>query len=159
MDLFNYSRRKSSEVHIGGTPLGGNNPIRIQSMTNTDTCDVAATVAQINRCVDAGADFMRVSTPTMESVAAFAEIKRQVSVPLVADIHFDYKIALAVADAGADCLRINPGNIGNEQKIREVIAAAKHQGISMRIGVNAGSLEKDIQKVSFFINKNIFCSR
>ena len=103
-------------------------------------------MAQIQRCVDAGADLMRVSTPTMESVKAFAEIKRQVAVPLVADVHFDYKIALAVADAGADCLRINPGNIGNEQKVREVIAAAKHHGISMRIGVNAGSLEKDIQK-------------
>jgi (E)-4-hydroxy-3-methylbut-2-enyl-diphosphate synthase len=147
MSVHNPIKRKlTKKIYVGNVAVGGDAPISIQSMTNTDTCDVAATVAQINRCVDAGADFMRVSTPTMESVAAFAEIKRQVSVPLVADIHFDYKIALAVADAGADCLRINPGNIGNEQKIREVIAAAKHQGISMRIGVNAGSLEKDIQK-------------
>jgi (E)-4-hydroxy-3-methylbut-2-enyl-diphosphate synthase len=147
MSVHNPIKRKlTKKIYVGNVAVGGDAPISIQSMTNTDTCDVAATVAQINRCVDAGADFMRVSTPTMESVAAFAEIKRQVSVPLVADIHFDYKIALAVADAGADCLRINPGNIGNEQKIREVIAAAKHHGISMRIGVNAGSLEKDIQK-------------
>ena len=147
MSVHNPIKRKlTKKIYVGNVAVGGDAPISIQSMTNTDTCDVDATVAQINRCVDAGADFMRVSTPTMESVAAFAEIKRQVSVPLVADIHFDYKIALAVADAGADCLRINPGNIGNEQKIREVIAAAKHQGISMRIGVNAGSLEKDIQK-------------
>ncbi len=139
-------RKPTKQIHVGNVAIGGDAPISVQSMTNTDTCDVAATVAQINRCVEAGADFMRVSTPTMDSVAAFAKIKQQVSVPLVADIHFDYKIALAVAEAGADCLRINPGNIGNEQKVREVIAAAKHHGISMRIGVNAGSLEKDIQK-------------
>lgn len=147
MSVHNPIKRKlTKKIYVGSVAVGGDAPISVQSMTNTDTCDVAATVAQINRCVEAGADFMRVSTPTMDSVAAFAEIKRQVSVPLVADIHFDYKIALAAADAGADCLRINPGNIGNEQKIREVIAAAKHHGVSMRIGVNAGSLEKDIQK-------------
>lgn len=147
MSAHNPIKRKlTKKIYVGNVAVGGDAPISVQSMTNTDTCDVDATVAQIQRCVDAGADLMRVSTPTMESVKAFAEIKRQVSVPLVADVHFDYKIALAVADAGADCLRINPGNIGNEQKVREVIAAAKHHGISMRIGVNAGSLEKDIQK-------------
>ncbi|OPH34772.1 flavodoxin-dependent (E)-4-hydroxy-3-methylbut-2-enyl-diphosphate synthase [Moraxella atlantae] len=139
-------RRPTKKIYVGNVAVGGDAPISVQSMTNTDTCDVAATVAQIERCVTAGADFMRVSTPTMDSVAAFAEIKKQVSVPLVADIHFDYKIALAAAEAGADCLRINPGNIGSEQKVREVIAAARHHGISMRIGVNAGSLEKDLQK-------------
>lgn len=139
-------RRPTKKIYVGNVAVGGDAPISVQSMTNTDTCDVAATVAQIERCVAAGADFMRVSTPTMDSVAAFAEIKKHVSVPLVADIHFDYKIALAAAEAGADCLRINPGNIGSEQKVREVIAAARHHGISMRIGVNAGSLEKDLQK-------------
>ncbi|WP_019518939.1 flavodoxin-dependent (E)-4-hydroxy-3-methylbut-2-enyl-diphosphate synthase [Faucicola boevrei] len=139
-------RKHTKKIYVGSVAVGGDAPISVQSMTNTDTCDVDATVAQIQRCVDAGADFMRVSTPTMESVKAFGEIKKRVSVPLVADIHFDYKIALAVAEAGADCLRINPGNIGNEQKVREVIACAKHHGISMRIGVNAGSLEKDLQK-------------
>ncbi len=139
-------RRPTKKIHVGNVAIGGDAPISVQSMTNTNTCDVAATVAQIQRCVDAGADLMRVSTPTMESVAAFADIKKQVSVPLIADIHFDYKIALAVADAGADCLRINPGNIGNDAKVREVVAAARHHNVPIRIGVNAGSLEKDLQK-------------
>jgi len=139
-------RRPTRKIRVGSVYVGGDAPISIQSMTNTETCDVAATVAQIQRCVDAGADIMRVSVPTMEAAAAFGEIRKQVNVPLVADIHFDYKIALAVADLGADCLRINLGNIGSEAKIREVVAAARHNDISMRIGVNAGSLEKDIQK-------------
>lgn len=140
------TRRPTKKIHVGSVAIGGDAPISVQSMTNTDTCDVAATVAQIQRCVDAGADLMRVSTPTMDSVQAFAKIKQQVSIPLIADIHFDYKIALAVADAGADCLRINPGNIGNDQKVREVVACAKHHNVPIRIGVNAGSLEKDLQK-------------
>lgn len=140
------NRRATRKIYVGQVAVGGDAPISVQSMTNTETCDVAATVAQIERCMAAGADFMRVSTPTMDSVQAFADIKKQVTVPLVADVHFDHKIAIAVAEAGADCLRINPGNIGNEQKVREVIAAARHHGISMRIGVNAGSLEKDLQK-------------
>ncbi|TWV84060.1 flavodoxin-dependent (E)-4-hydroxy-3-methylbut-2-enyl-diphosphate synthase [Moraxella sp. VT-16-12] len=139
-------RRPTKKIYVGNVAIGGDAPISVQSMTNTDTCDVAATVAQIQRCVDAGADLMRVSTPTMESVVAFGEIKKQVDIPLIADIHFDYKIALAVADAGADCLRINPGNIGNDQKVREVVACAKHHNVPIRIGVNAGSLEKDLQK-------------
>lgn len=140
------TRRPTKKIYVGNVAVGGDAPISVQSMTNTDTCDVAATVAQIQRCVDAGADLMRVSTPTTDSVVAFAKIKQQVSVPLIADIHFDYKIALAVADAGADCLRINPGNIGNDAKVREVVAAARHHNVPIRIGVNAGSLEKDIQK-------------
>lgn len=140
------TRRPTKKIYVGNVAIGGDAPISVQSMTNTDTCDVAATVAQIQRCVDAGADLMRVSTPTMDSVAAFGKIKKQVSVPLIADIHFDYKIALAVADAGADCLRINPGNIGNDAKVREVVACATHHNVPIRIGVNAGSLEKDIQK-------------
>lgn len=135
-------RRPTRKIRVGSVYVGGDAPITVQSMTNTETCDVAATVAQIQRCVDAGADIMRVSVPSMEAAAAFGEIRKQVDVPLVADIHFDYKIALAVADLGADCLRINPGNIGSEAKIREVVAAARHNDISMRIGVNAGSLEK-----------------
>lgn len=139
-------RRLTKQIHVGEVAVGGDAPISVQSMTNTDTCDVDATVAQIERCVDAGADFMRVSTPTMETVAAFGEIRRRVSVPLVADVHFDHKIALAVAEAGADCLRINPGNIGSDQKVREVVACAKYHNIPIRIGVNAGSLEKEIQR-------------
>lgn len=138
-------RKMTKKIYVGRVAVGGDAPISVQSMTNTETCDVAATVAQINRCVAAGADFMRVSVPSMDAVAAFGKIKQQVTVPLVADIHFDYNIALAAAEAGADCLRINPGNIGNEQKVKEVVACAKHHGISMRIGVNAGSLEKDLQ--------------
>ena len=140
------TRRPTKKIYVGDVAIGGDAPISVQSMTNTNTCDVAATLAQIQRCVDAGADLMRVSTPTMDTVEAFAKIKQQSSVPLIADIHFDYKIALAVADAGADCLRINPGNIGNDQKVREVVACAKHHGVPIRIGVNAGSLEKDIQR-------------
>ena len=139
-------RRPTRKIKVGSVYVGGDAPISIQSMTNTETCDVDATVAQIQRCADVGADIMRVSVPTMEAAEAFGEIRKRVQVPLVADIHFDYKIALRVADLGADCLRINPGNIGSETKIREVVAAARHNDISMRIGVNAGSLEKDIQK-------------
>ena len=139
-------RRKTKKIYVGDVAVGGDAPISVQSMTNTDTCDVEATVAQIQRCVDAGADMMRVSTPTMDTVAAFAEIKKRVDIPLIADVHFDYKIALAVAEAGADCLRINPGNIGNDAKVREVVACARDYNIPIRIGVNAGSLEKEIQR-------------
>lgn len=139
-------RRKTKKIYVGDVAIGGDAPISVQSMTNTETCDVAATIAQIQRCVDAGADMMRVSTPTMESVAAFAKIKQGSSVPLIADVHFDHKIAIAVAEAGADCLRINPGNIGKDDKVREVVACAKHHNIPIRIGVNAGSLEKEIQR-------------
>lgn len=138
-------RRPTRQIRVGSVLVGGDAPISVQTMTNTETCDVAATVAQIQRCVDAGADIVRVSVPTLEAAAAFGEIRKQVTVPLVADIHFDHRIALAVADHGADCLRINPGNIGSDDKVREVVAAARHHGISMRIGVNAGSLEKDLQ--------------
>jgi (E)-4-hydroxy-3-methylbut-2-enyl-diphosphate synthase len=140
-------RRLTRKIRVGKVFVGGDAPITVQTMTNTETCDVAATVAQIQRCVNAGADIVRVSVPSMEAAEAFGKIRLLVpDVPLVADIHFDHKIALAVADMGVDCLRINPGNIGSDAKVREVVAAARHHGISMRIGVNAGSLEKDIQK-------------
>ena len=139
-------RRVTRKIRVGAVYVGGDAPITVQTMTNTETCDVEATVAQIQRCVTAGADIVRVSVPSMEAAEAFGRIRRQVQVPLVADIHFDHRIALAVAEMGADCLRINPGNIGSEDKVREVVDCARHHGISMRIGVNAGSLEKDIQK-------------
>ncbi|MCP5330067.1 MAG: flavodoxin-dependent (E)-4-hydroxy-3-methylbut-2-enyl-diphosphate synthase [Pseudomonadales bacterium] len=135
-------RRKSRQIMVGNVPVGGDAPISVQSMTNTETCDVAATVAQIKRLENVGADIVRVSVPSMEAAEAFREIRRQVSVPLVADIHFDYKIALKVAEYGVDCLRINPGNIGSESKTRAVIDAARDKGIPLRIGVNAGSLGK-----------------
>lgn len=131
---------------VGKVPVGGGAPISVQSMTNTDTCDVAATVAQIKALEDAGADIVRVSVPSMEAAEAFAAIRADVAVPLVADIHFDYKIALRVAELGVDCLRINPGNIGREDRVRAVVDAAVHHNIPIRIGVNAGSLEKDLQR-------------
>ena len=139
-------RRESRKIWVGNVPVGGDAPIAVQSMTNTDTNDVAATVAQIQRLVDAGVDIVRVSVPDMDAAEAFGKIKQRVSVPLVADIHFDYKIALRVAELGVDCLRINPGNIGREDRVRAVVDAARDRGIPIRIGVNAGSLEKDLQK-------------
>jgi len=139
-------RRKSTQIWVGDVPVGGDAPVAVQSMTNTDTCDVAATVAQINALQEAGADIVRVSIPTMDAAEAFKDIKQQTNIPLVADIHFDYKIALKVAEYGVDCLRINPGNIGKEERIKAVIDCAKEKNIPIRIGVNAGSLEKDLQK-------------
>ena len=139
-------RRQSRQIKVGDVPVGGDAPISVQSMTNTETTDVAATVAQIRRLEDAGVDIVRVSVPSMEAADAFGEIKKQVNVPLVADIHFDYKIALAVAEKGVDCLRINPGNIGKEERVRAVVDCARDKGIPIRIGVNAGSLEKELQR-------------
>ncbi|MBB5212131.1 flavodoxin-dependent (E)-4-hydroxy-3-methylbut-2-enyl-diphosphate synthase [Microbulbifer hydrolyticus] len=139
-------RRVSRQIMVGNVPVGGGAPISVQSMTNTETCDVAATVDQIQRLERAGADIVRVSVPSMDAAEAFGEIKKQVNVPLVADIHFDYRIALRVADLGVDCLRINPGNIGREKRIRAVVDKARDLNIPIRIGVNAGSLEKDLQK-------------
>ena len=139
-------RRKSRQIMVGTVPVGGDAPISVQSMTNTETCDVDATLAQINAIAEAGADIVRVSVPSMDAAEAFKLIRQQSPVPLVADIHFDHKIALKVAEYGVDCLRINPGNIGKEQKVREVIAACKDKGIPIRIGVNAGSLGKELMR-------------
>lgn len=137
-------RRVSRQIHVGDVAIGGDAPIAVQSMTNTETCDVAATVGQVTALVDAGADLVRVSVPSMEAAEAFGKIRQQVNVPLIADIHFDYRIALRVAELGVDCLRINPGNIGREDRIRAVIDCAKDKNIPLRIGVNAGSLEKSL---------------
>jgi (E)-4-hydroxy-3-methylbut-2-enyl-diphosphate synthase len=137
-------RRKSRQIMIGSVPVGGDAPISVQTMTNTPTEDASATIDQIHRCEDAGADIIRVSCPTADATAALKEIVRAARVPIVADIHFHYKRALEAADAGAACLRINPGNIGSEERVREVIAAARANGCAIRIGVNAGSLEKDL---------------
>jgi len=138
-------RRKSKQIMVGDVPVGGDAPISVQSMTNTETTDVAATVAQIKELEDAGADIVRVSVPSMDASTAFGEIRKEVDIPLVADIHFDYKIALDVADRGVNCLRINPGNIGREDRIRAVVDKARENNLPIRIGVNAGSLEKDLQ--------------
>ncbi|MBP6819051.1 flavodoxin-dependent (E)-4-hydroxy-3-methylbut-2-enyl-diphosphate synthase [Ferrovibrio sp. MS7] len=137
-------RRKSRQIFVGKVPVGGDAPITVQTMTNTLTSDVKATVEQIRRCEEAGADIVRVSCPDEASTAALKEIVRQARVPIVADIHFHYKRAIEAAEAGAACLRINPGNIGSAERVREVVKAAKDHGCSMRIGVNAGSLEKHL---------------
>lgn len=137
-------RRISKQIMVGKVAVGGDAPISVQSMTNTRTTDVAATVAQIQSIARAGADIVRVSVPTMDAAEAFAQIRQQVSLPLIADIHFDYRIALQVAEYGADCLRINPGNIGSEERIRAVVDCARDKNIPIRIGVNGGSLEREL---------------
>lgn len=140
----NIYRRKSRQIHVGSVPVGGDAPISVQTMTNTLTHDAKATINQIQACADAGADIVRVSCPDEASTKAMHEIVRESPVPLVADIHFHYKRAIEAAEAGAACLRINPGNIGSEDRVREVIKAARDHGCSIRIGVNAGSLEKHL---------------
>ncbi|MEP3392864.1 MAG: flavodoxin-dependent (E)-4-hydroxy-3-methylbut-2-enyl-diphosphate synthase [Litoreibacter sp.] len=137
-------RRKSRQIMVGNVPVGGDAPITVQTMTNTDSSDVAATVAQVQACAEAGADIVRVSTPDASSTKALREVVKESPVPIVADIHFHYKRAIEAAEAGAACLRINPGNIGDASRVREVIKAAKDHGCSIRIGVNAGSLEKHL---------------
>ncbi|NNE41525.1 MAG: flavodoxin-dependent (E)-4-hydroxy-3-methylbut-2-enyl-diphosphate synthase [Marinicaulis sp.] len=137
-------RRKSRQIMVGDVPVGGDAPIAVQSMTNTLTSDPDATIRQINEIAEAGADIVRVSCPDKDSTAALSKITKASPVPIVADIHFHYKRGIEAAEAGAACLRINPGNIGSEERVREVIKAAKDHGCSMRIGVNGGSLEKDL---------------
>ncbi len=139
-------RRPSKRIYVGDVPIGDGAPIAVQSMTNTLTTDVQATVAQIKRIQNVGGELVRVSVPTMDAAEAFKQIKQQVDIPLIADIHFDYRIALKVAEYGVDCLRINPGNIGNMDRIRSVVDCAKDKNIPIRIGVNGGSLEKEIQE-------------
>lgn len=138
-------RRNALKIRVGEVQVGGDSPISVQSMTNTDTEDVKATLNQIHELQASGADIVRVSVPDKAAAAAFKKIKKEASLPLVADIHFDYKIALLVADS-ADCLRINPGNIGKDEKVKEVIKAAKDNNVPIRVGVNAGSLEKELQR-------------
>ena len=138
-------RRKSRQIKIGDVLVGGDAPITIQSMTNTRTEDVKGTLAQIKQLEDAGADIVRVSVPDQDSADAFAKIKKGTKMPLVADIHFDYTMALEAIKGKADCIRINPGNIGKEEKIKQVISAAKDNGVPIRVGVNAGSLERKLQ--------------
>ncbi|SDF37958.1 flavodoxin-dependent (E)-4-hydroxy-3-methylbut-2-enyl-diphosphate synthase [Sulfitobacter delicatus] len=137
-------RRKSRQIMVGNVPVGGDAPITVQTMTNTLTTDVAGTIAQVQAAADAGADIVRVSVPDEASSKALREIVPEVSVPIVADIHFHYKRGIEAAEAGAACLRINPGNIGDEKRVREVIKAARDHNCSIRIGVNAGSLERHL---------------
>jgi (E)-4-hydroxy-3-methylbut-2-enyl-diphosphate synthase len=132
------------QINVGGVLIGGGAPVSVQSMTNTKTDDVAGTVAQIKRLTDAGCDIVRAAVPDMAAARALEAIKREISIPIVADIHFDYRLAVASAEAGADKIRINPGNIGNQENVRAVTEACRKKGIPIRIGVNGGSLEKDI---------------
>lgn len=140
----NIERRKSRQIMVGNVPVGGDAPISVQTMTNTDGHDVKATLAQVIAAAEAGADIVRISAPDQETTRALREICRESPVPIVADIHFHYKRAIEAAEAGAACLRINPGNIGDESRVREVIRAAKDHGCAIRVGVNAGSLEKHL---------------
>ena len=137
-------RRKSRQIFVGNVPVGGDAPIAVQTMTNTPTEDAAATLDQIHRAADAGADIVRVSCPTEDATAAMPQICRESPVPIVADIHFHYKRCIEAAEAGAACLRINPGNIGNQARVKEVVSAARNNGCSIRIGVNGGSLERHL---------------
>lgn len=138
------NRRNSDRIYVGNVPIGNNAPISVQSMTNTRTTDIFSTVHQINELKKVGVDIVRISIPTIESAEAFKIIKKKVNIPLIADIHFDYRLAIKSIEYGADCLRINPGNIGKKRKINEIISCAKHNNIPIRIGVNSGSLENDI---------------
>ena len=140
----NIYRRKSRRINVGNVPIGGDAPIAVQTMTNTLTTDIKSTIQQVIAASEAGADLVRVSVPDIESSKALKEIVKESPVPIVADIHFHYKRGIEAAEAGAACLRINPGNIGSEERVKEVIQAAKDNNCSMRIGVNAGSLEKDL---------------
>ncbi|NLP12461.1 flavodoxin-dependent (E)-4-hydroxy-3-methylbut-2-enyl-diphosphate synthase [bacterium] len=137
-------RRKTRKVLVGGVPLGGGSPVVIQSMTNTKTTDIPSTLSQIERLVEAGCEVVRLAVPNQEAVTALAAIRKQTPVPLIADIHFDYRLALAAMDAGADKIRINPGNIGGEEKLAQVIRRAASIHVPVRIGVNSGSLEKEL---------------
>ena len=138
------NRKKTKEISVGKIKVGGNNPITVQTMTNTLTTDHKSTIEQINKVTEAGADIVRVSCPDSKSTEALKTITKHVDVPIVADIHFHYKRAIEAAENGADCLRINPGNIGDTKRVAEIVSAAKNNNCSIRIGVNAGSLEKDI---------------
>tara|TARA_B100000963_G_scaffold63807_1_gene51763 strand:- start:1136 stop:2233 length:1098 start_codon:yes stop_codon:yes gene_type:complete len=145
LKISTIKRKKTKKIWVGDVPVGGDSPISVQSMTNTNTEDIKSTIGQINEIYEAGADIVRVSIPTFEAANALKEIKKHTKVPIVADIHFDYKIALESLKNGVDCVRINPGNIGSEKKIKEVISAAEDKEIPIRVGINGGSLEKELQ--------------
>ena len=145
LEKYNAIRRAAREIRIGGVAIGGQNPIAVQSMTNTDTLDIEATTAQVRALADAGCDIVRITAPTVEAAKTFAAVKEAgITVPLVADIHFDYRVALACVDAGVDKIRINPGNIGDENRVKAVADACRTHHVPIRIGVNGGSLEKEI---------------
>ena len=137
-------RRKSRTIAIGQVTIGGENPVAVQSMTNTKTENIPATVDQIHRLTDRGCEIIRCAVPTLEAAQALKEIRKQIAIPLVADIHFDYRLALAALESGVDALRLNPGNIGGRDRVEKVVEAARQRQVPIRIGVNAGSLPKDL---------------
>lgn len=143
---FPIKRKKTKQINVGAVSVGGLADISIQSMTNTATQDISATVRQIHKLEKAGCEIIRVAVPDNESALAILKIKRKISIPIIADVHFDHRLAISAAKAGADCLRINPGNIGSQGKIKQIVACAKDMNIAIRIGVNSGSLEKDLLK-------------
>ncbi|MFW5936516.1 MAG: flavodoxin-dependent (E)-4-hydroxy-3-methylbut-2-enyl-diphosphate synthase [Desulfosalsimonas sp.] len=143
---LSIKRRKTRQIHVGSVPIGADAPIALQSMTNTPTADVDATVSQILRLEAAGCEIIRVAVPDAEAAHAIAAIQKQIQIPLIADIHFDHRLAIAAAEAGADGLRINPGNIGSKNKVREIVRAASDHDIAIRIGVNSGSLDRDLRE-------------
>ena len=148
------NRNKTKEINVGNVLIGGNNPITVQSMTNTLTTDVKATIKQIDQIIEKGGDLVRVSVPDKESSNALKEITKHSAIPIIADVHYHYKRALEAADNGAKCLRINPGNIGDKNKIQEIIKAAKNNDCAIRVGVNAGSLEKDLLEKYYVFENN-----
>ena len=141
---MSYKRRQCREVSVGNVKIGGNNPISIQSMTNSDTRDAAATIAQIKALENVGCDIVRVAVPDMEAAKAIGEIKRAANIPVIADIHFDHRLAIEAIDQGVDGVRINPGNIGSIEKVKMVVEKCKQKNLKIRIGVNGGSLEKEL---------------
>ena len=143
---LSITRRKTRQIHVGSVPVGADAPIAVQSMTNTPTADVEATVSQIRRLEAAGCEIIRVAVPDTEAAQAIAAIQKQIQIPLIADIHFDHRLAIAAAESGADGLRINPGNIGAKKKVSEVVRAARDHDIAIRIGVNSGSLDRDLRE-------------
>ena len=143
---MSYKRKLTREVRVGNVKIGGNNPISVQSMTNTDTRDVKKTVEQIKRLEKAGCDIVRVAVVDMEAAKAISKIKEQINIPIIADIHFDYKLALEAINQGVDGIRINPGNIGSIDRVKAVVEKCKERDLKIRIGVNGGSLEKELLK-------------
>ena len=152
-----FERRATRVVQIGKVPIGGQNPVAIQSMTNTKTEDVTATITQILRLEEAGCEIIRATVPTMEAAKALPSIKRAIHIPLVADIHFDYRLAIAAIENGADKIRINPGNLGNDDKLRAVVSCAKEHGVPLRVGVNGGSLDRDLLEAHGGITAEALC--
>ena len=151
-------RRKSKQIKIGDVKIGGDAPVSVQSMCNTDTRDVEKTVAQIKELQNAGCELIRVAVLNKDAADAIKEIKKKIEIPLIADIHFDYRLALQCIDNGVDALRLNPGNIGREENIKKVVDSAKHNNIPIRIGINAGSLEKDIASLDIPLHEKMVMS-